>query len=1602
MSITIDKILAAQPTTERGRPTQLSADPKGERIAYASGKSVFLRSIDDPSLSKQYISHTTTTTVARFSPSGYYIASGDVSGTVKIWDAVEGKNTKGEYHIISGRINDIAWDGDSQRLAAVGDGREKYGHFITADSGNSVGEISGHSGVINSVSIRQQRPLRAATGSDDSTIVFMNGAPFKFANKLGGLHKGYIYGVGFSPDGENLVSVGADRRIQLYDGKTGDTKKHFGDGEHKGSIFAVSWARDSKRLVTASADQTVKLWDVETGKSVQTWHFEEGNVSIPDHQVGVVWPAGRNDSMIISLSLSGNLNYLIEGTQKPAKVIQGHTKAITAFGSTRNEKSQTFWTGSFDGRVCSWDASSGIGSVVDGQSHTNQITAFTSSPNRAHSVGWDDTLRVIDRDTNIFVGEASKLSAQPKGIASADGRMFVATATGIDTFVKDNLVSSLAFDDSTPVSIAAFGSLLAVGDNANIVHLYTVDASHKLVPKEKLTKSTDWITALSFSPTGSLLAVGNSKGKIYVYDTKTGEIKTDRWGAHTARVMSIAWNDEGTLAVSGGLDTNIFVWSLKSPGKRVKALNAHKDGVYGVCWFDGGKKVASAGGRKEYVVTYDVHLHTLTSNPGTDFEKLSTANSQNHDNIKMSSLGSSDAPTASPSRKPRYLKRGKLRNGTFILPGTGERVRRQITLRNTPGFDNTYGNDSDGSIDRQPSMKGAFQTAVDKATTHSKEFWGWLHTPVAKGIFKCSLAYLIGSMGTFLPLLANFLGHQDGKHMVATITVYFHPARSAGSMEEAAMLGIAAFCYAVFISVSSMAVSVFCETQLGIIELGQRFNGPLTGVFSNDKIIQVMKMVIIGITSTSAVSLLIWPVSARAELREAMIKATDSLGDMLTMITQGFLSGSETELLSPSFRDASSRYRSVFARLTESLKEAKLEHLVLGTEEQYHLEARLVNCMQRLSQSIGGLRSAASTQFSLIKEPAEHGSGTPVDSIALTTSHMLGGSDSPLSGPKQDRFEVLTAIEEASEDGNGDDDRQTNPFRGMKRQGTDTSLLSLYIPTARTTSDIFERFIRHLGPSMKSLSYTLSQILNELPFGAGPEYQISINEHFETSLTDALMLYTTARSDALKELYKSKELDKTRPECIEADFEEVAASCGQFSFSLQDFANEMQTFLSILEELKIEIERSKRRSWKWLHFWRLMMPSGSTTAIDPEREHLIGQPRDNIIPKDLPEEVKIGQRDVNIRTIEEEQAKRQRLYRGLLRVARFFERDDIRFAVKVGVGAALYALFAFIPATRPYYAHFRGEWGLLSYMLVCSMTIGASNTTGWARFIGTFIGAILAVITWVTCQGNAFALAFCGWLVSLPCFYLIVAKGQGPFGRFIMLTYNLSCLYAYSLSIKDGDNDEDEGGVTPVITEIAFHRVVAVFGGVLWGLIITRLIWPISARRKFKNGLTLLWLRMGLIWRRDPLSTLLEGESPNAYINFREECALQRYVSLLDKLRGAASSELELRGPFPNKAYGRIIESTNKMLDAFHSMNVVIQKDLNVSEGEAILLKYTADERAQLCARISHLFQARDEDYEILYVYTLVTGQIAEEIKKVEREIEDLFGIMDEDVLKLR
>lgn len=116
--------------------------------------------------------------------------------------------------------------------------------------------------------------------------------------------------------------------------------------------------------------------------------------------------------------------------------------------------------------------------------------------------------------------------------------------------------------------------------------------------------------------------------------------------------------------------------------------------------------------------------------------------------------------------------------------------------------------------------------------------------------------------------------------------------------------------------------------------------------------------------------------------------------------------------------------------------------------------------------------------------------------------------------------------------------------------------------------------------------------MDELPYTA--DGQIAVDAQLRTSLEDAVGLYTSSRQEALTLLYKSKEFARAGSVQVQADFEEVAASCGYFSFSLLDLANETKKYLEILDDLKLEVEeRPNGRSWNWLKFWRNIRRSKS-------------------------------------------------------------------------------------------------------------------------------------------------------------------------------------------------------------------------------------------------------------------------------------------------------------------------------------------------------------------------------------------------------------------------
>ncbi|KAJ3840032.1 WD40 repeat-like protein [Lentinula raphanica] len=586
MSFKQSALYPSNPVTERGVATKLSASK--DRILYANGKTVVIRDLKNPKNSISYNGHIQNASVARISPSGYYCASGDAGGTVRVWDVVgEEQTLKGEYKVISGRINDLEWDGESKRIIAVGDGKDKFGHAFMMDSGTSTGVISGHFKAVNAVSIRHQRPFRAATAGDDTGIIFHQGVPYKYDKSIK-THTKFVQDVRYAPSGEIFASVGSDYKIFLYDGKTGDTIEELLESPHKGSIMACTWSPDSKSLATSSADCTVKLWDVETRKAITTWVVGNG---VDFQQVGNTWN-GEHD--LVSLSLSGDLNIFdVRTGDKPSRIIQGPQKPITAITSVPSS-SDTFLAATADGRVLSYSKSTGDSTHVRGVHHTSLITGLASSPTAnsgIFSTGFDDRVREIESDGIAFTSASVSLSSQPKSLAAAeDGSVFVAEINNsVEVFRSNQKVFDLP-TKYTPSAVAVKGSLVAIGGEDSKVHLYQWDGKtlkDDVTPILQGNKAV--VSVLAFSPDGKLLASGDSSGSISLFNVQERKLITSRWSFHSARVNSLSWTADSKHCASGSLDTHVYIWSVAKPMKNIAIKNAGPRGVNGVLWIDGGE-----------------------------------------------------------------------------------------------------------------------------------------------------------------------------------------------------------------------------------------------------------------------------------------------------------------------------------------------------------------------------------------------------------------------------------------------------------------------------------------------------------------------------------------------------------------------------------------------------------------------------------------------------------------------------------------------------------------------------------------------------------------------------------------------------------------------------------------------------------------------------------------------------------------------------------------------------------------------------------------------------------------------------------------------------
>jgi ribosome assembly protein 4 len=101
--------------------------------------------------------------------------------------------------------------------------------------------------------------------SDDFTLFLWDPEDSKKAVVRMVGHQQLVNHLSFSPDGRYIASASFDKKVKLWDGRTGKFLVTYVG--HVGSVYQVSWSPDSRFLASASKDGTIKVWSARLGGS---------------------------------------------------------------------------------------------------------------------------------------------------------------------------------------------------------------------------------------------------------------------------------------------------------------------------------------------------------------------------------------------------------------------------------------------------------------------------------------------------------------------------------------------------------------------------------------------------------------------------------------------------------------------------------------------------------------------------------------------------------------------------------------------------------------------------------------------------------------------------------------------------------------------------------------------------------------------------------------------------------------------------------------------------------------------------------------------------------------------------------------------------------------------------------------------------------------------------------------------------------------------------------------------------------------------------------------------------------------------------------------
>ena len=347
----------------------------GTRLASASPTDWNIK-IWDVAAGKQLQSmrgHLNSPRAVAWSPDGSQVVSSASDGTLKVWAVDQNDPSMAVFHL-SGGINLLAWNADSQSLAA---------------------------------------------GSKNKTVWIQDFArPSSEPVLLAGEHTDEVRSVAWSPDGTRVASAGWDGVLAVWDRAT--ARKVWSVQGHPtvapvpatGEIGAMCWNPDGNRIATVGVDGTVKIWTAENGTCV-------ASTVIRGIAYALAWSP---DGTQLAVGSVNDIRLLDGTTAKTGRTLLGHTNTVRSLAWSRDGRRLA--SASDDDEAKVWDPVTGM-VLLDLIGHGAAVHSVAWNPDGSRLItgSWDSTARIWNAATGQVTAAFEMKPGKIEAVAwSPDGR----------------------------------------------------------------------------------------------------------------------------------------------------------------------------------------------------------------------------------------------------------------------------------------------------------------------------------------------------------------------------------------------------------------------------------------------------------------------------------------------------------------------------------------------------------------------------------------------------------------------------------------------------------------------------------------------------------------------------------------------------------------------------------------------------------------------------------------------------------------------------------------------------------------------------------------------------------------------------------------------------------------------------------------------------------------------------------------------------------------------------------------------------------------------------------------------------------------------------